>query len=743
MRLFSNDQPTMLLKAARTFLLCALCLVAFVAEAQTPSACTAVWGISNSTAGPIAYFNRNTNAFVDVAAPSNAVLTANGTAAANVSSNALGVFGGSGALYYSTANVRTSTPGMVRATFDNVNGTVTFANLGSISIPANITYTNTSNVVSTATTGNYIGATFDNSNNVNRLMYVLASSGGATNVPLAGTTTAGTVVAMLGLLDPEFPAAVSWQTIISTTATGTVTYPITGTSGDVYFDRTNQKIYYLTNTVPNRVMTLTPNRTGLTLNSVLVSSTATFAAGAATGGNTFGIALDPVTNGIYMVDNQSAAFLLDSATLNTSAITSAQVGAVGPAYGDLGSCIDRPAPPAISKSFNPVTSASSVGTSTLTVTLFNPNFVPIFTTGAVTDTFPTNMVVANPLSTSVQCFSNGAAATRPSVTTITAVVGANSFTIPAGAFIAGGNPNGGSCSFSIVVSATVADIYPNVIPTGGLTTTAGTNTLAAQGTYTLRITDFQVAKSQRVGTSGATTTAQITVPGAATMQYLLTVTNIGPLTASTTFTDTVPALLASAPSTVTAVATGGGTCTTATAVVSGQLQVTGLFSAAPPGALCTITITQTGTSSLATLSTATNTVTVSGSPTFAGGVGSDRTTANNTATVVTGVGPSTNLQISKTNGTNTVAAGGTTSYTVTIANLGPAAAPGAVFTDTTSPGLSCTTVTFTSTPAGAISTVPSPPTITSLQTGITFTPNFPANSTATFLITCGVSATGL
>ena len=721
-------------------IVCVLVGTPFVASAQTPSACTAFWGISNAAGASIAYFNRTTNAFVNVAAPPNATLTANGVGA--ISGNAMAVFGGTGSLYFSNANQRAQTPGMLRATFDNVNGTITFANLGAITIPPGITYTNTSNVISTATTGNYIGATFDNSDNTNRLMYVLASSNAATNVPLAGTTTTGTVVAMVGLLDPEFPSAVSWKTIVATTATGTVTYPITGTSGDLYFDRTNQKIYYITNSNPTRLMSLNPSRTGLTLNSVLVSSTATFSAAGVTNGNTFGIALDPTTNGVYFTDSASANFLIDSATLNSSAVTSAAAGAVGAPYGDIGSCIDQPALPILVKAFNPTTSASAVGTSTLTVTISNPNFIPIFTNAVLTDNLPANMVVANPLSTSLQCFSNGAVATNPSVTTLTAVVGATSFSVPAGAFIPGGNPNGGSCSFSVVVSATVAEIYPNTLPTGSLSTTAGANTAAAQATFTLRISDFQGGKVQRVGTSDPTTTGQITVPGGATMQYLLTVTNIGPLTATTTFTDTIPALMTPSVAAVTAVATGGGTCTTATAVVSGQLSVTGVFASAPPGAFCTITITQRGSSTLAVLSSATNTITVSGSPTFVGGPGSDRTTANNTATVVTNVGPSTNLQISKDNGVATVVAGSTTAYTVTISNLGPAAVPGAVFLDPPSTGLSCTTVTFTSTPAGSVTISPFPLTLTAVQsTGVTFT-QFPASSTATFRVTCGVTASG-
>lgn len=109
----------------------------------------------------------------------------------------------------------------------------------------------------------------------------------------------------------------------------------------------------------------------------------------------------------------------------------------------------------------------------------------------------------------------------------------------------------------------------------------------------------------------------------------------------------------------------------------------------------------------------------------------------------TAVRGNANLRITKTNNLANLSAGQTTSYTVTIANLGPVAAPGAVFLDPPTSGLSCTTVTFASTPAGSITTSPSPLTLNALQsTGIMLTPTFPANSTATFVVRCGVTASG-
>ncbi|MGY8905533.1 MAG: DUF7933 domain-containing protein [Burkholderiales bacterium] len=723
-------------------------LVPATAWAQA-SGCTALWGISNSATVPsIAYLNRSTNAFVNLTAPTVALVQAGGVNT-TVSSNAIGAFGGTGALYFSGANQRANNPGMIRAAFNNVTGTVTFTNLGAISIPQNLTFTTTAGATAFASVTNFIGGSFDNSVNGSRVMYLLATAAAAAvaNAPIAGTSTTSSPLAMIGLLDPDTPGTTSWRTIVQTTGTGTVTYPLIGTSGDIYFDRTNQALYYITNSTPVRFLRLAPNRTGLTLNSVLVSTTATFQVGGVNSAlNTFGLALDPAVNRVYFTDGTgNNNYLLDAgAQGNTPAVNSTLAGAAGAAYGDTGSCIDQPLLPTVSKSFTPATSGFAIGSSTLTITISNPNLVPIFLNTALQDAFPAGMVVRTPLNLSSQCFSDGAAATRPARTSITATISAGSATIANGSWIPGGSTSGGSCSFSVSVSATIANEYPNTIPVGSLTTTAGNNAAEAAGTYTLRITDFQAFKSQRTETVGATTSAALTVPGGGTMQYILTVFNNGPVTGTTTFTDTIPALLTPSLAAITAVATGGGTCSTLTSVVTGQLRITGTFASAPAGAFCTITVTQRGSSTLSTIGSATNTITVSSSPTFeAASVGSDRTPANNVATVTTFINPSANVQISKTDGLASVQSGSTVGYTVTIANLGPAAMPGAVFLDPVATGLNCTTVTFASTPVGSITTNPSPLTLTALQsTGVSLTPTFPANSTATFRITCTVTATG-
>lgn len=111
--------------------------------------------------------------------------------------------------------------------------------------------------------------------------------------------------------------------------------------------------------------------------------------------------------------------------------------------------------------------------------------------------------------------------------------------------------------------------------------------------------------------------------------------------------------------------------------------------------------------------------------------------------------PLVNLTITKSNGTNVLTAGGTTSYTVTIANLGPSAADGSVFKDAPSAGLTCNAVNCTATAGGA-----SCPTIGGgagqlsignliLPGAGVVLPTLPSGSTVSFSLACGVTATGL
>ena len=138
----------------------------------------------------------------------------------------------------------------------------------------------------------------------------------------------------------------------------------------------------------------------------------------------------------------------------------------------------------------------------------------------------------------------------------------------------------------------------------------------------------------------------------------------------------------------------------------------------------------------------TPTITPGGNYSIGGTVGgSNYASASSTAEDVKLVAGTTSLTISKTDGVANVVAGSTTSYTITVANLGPTAAPGATLTDPPAAGLSCTSVTCAV--SAGTATCPASPTVAALQsTGLQITPTFNANSTVTFKVTCSVTATG-
>ena len=111
--------------------------------------------------------------------------------------------------------------------------------------------------------------------------------------------------------------------------------------------------------------------------------------------------------------------------------------------------------------------------------------------------------------------------------------------------------------------------------------------------------------------------------------------------------------------------------------------------------------------------------------------------------------PLVSLTVTKSNNASTVTAGGATSYTVTIANLGPSAADGSVLTDNATAGLSCNVVACSAVAGGAVCPTVgggagqlSIANLLSPGTGVTL-PTLPSGSTISFSLGCNVTATGL
>jgi len=206
------------------------------------------------------------------------------------------------------------------------------------------------------------------------------------------------------------------------------------------------------------------------------------------------------------------------------------------------------------------------------------------------------------------------------------------------------------------------------------------------------------------------------------------VRNAGPNTATAaTVTDTLPAGLSGL--TLTSVVTaGGGTLTARTwtsVVFTGTLTL-------PPNSSVTLNLRAIATN----VGVHVNTATVAPPATAI-----DPNPGNNTGTAAVTVPLPADLRVSKTNGVGTVTSGTTTSYTITVSNLGPNSANGSVLTDPPATGLNCTSVACTAASGGAI--CPASPTIAQLQGAGIVLPTLPGGSSLSFVVTCGVTASGL
>lgn len=115
---------------------------------------------------------------------------------------------------------------------------------------------------------------------------------------------------------------------------------------------------------------------------------------------------------------------------------------------------------------------------------------------------------------------------------------------------------------------------------------------------------------------------------------------------------------------------------------------------------------------------------------------------NTTSTASNTVTPAAHLDVQKSNATDQLAAGSTTTYTVTVINNGPADADDAVLRDLPPDGLACTSVSCAGASGGASCPEPAELTMDNLTGDGVVIEDLPADSSVTFSITCGVTATG-
>jgi uncharacterized repeat protein (TIGR01451 family) len=127
---------------------------------------------------------------------------------------------------------------------------------------------------------------------------------------------------------------------------------------------------------------------------------------------------------------------------------------------------------------------------------------------------------------------------------------------------------------------------------------------------------------------------------------------------------------------------------------------------------------------------------------------SDTNAGNNTSSVSNALTCTAALSVSKSNGIvspATLTAGSTTNYTITFSNAGPSSADGSVVRDTPSAGLSnCSVTACTASGGSPAATCPAAGNWPNLFAGAGLAlPNFPSSSSISFVVSCGVSATGL
>jgi uncharacterized repeat protein (TIGR01451 family) len=327
---------------------------------------------------------------------------------------------------------------------------------------------------------------------------------------------------------------------------------------------------------------------------------------------------------------------------NSASGVSSNEAATG-AVSNTASLTVQPLPPTIAKAFSPAGILSG-GTTTLTVTIGNPNPSAITIT-SVTDNLPAGVVVAAAPAASTTCaggsLDDGTGALNGGDTAIR---------------LTGGNLGANSsCTFQVNVTAPTFGVYVNTIPTGALTTSGGFNTSAASATLTVDpVADLAVIKS-----------APASVGAGQVLNYTVSVVNNGPDPANLAqFADTVPAPITGI-SAVCGAATGGAVCGTVN--VAGNA-VTSTITTLPAGASVTFTISGTATG----LGASTNTATI----TAPAGV-FDPVAANNSSSATTTV-LAPDLTITKTHaGSFTVGVNG--AYTITVSNgLGSLATSGTV-----------------------------------------------------------------
>jgi uncharacterized repeat protein (TIGR01451 family) len=381
---------------------------------------------------------------------------------------------------------------------------------------------------------------------------------------------------------------------------------------------------------------------------------------------------------------------------------------------------------------------------------------------AIAKTGPATYVAGAPVSYTFRVWNNGPA-TPIAGSVITDVIPANltgvTWTCAATGTATCGAQTSGTGNINHATSSLTLDPAPTNAPNTNFLTftinaTAGAAAPGMTNTATITapaaVSDTNAANNTSTVNSNVTADLSVSkvvspipyVPGSA-ITYTIKVWNQGPNPISgATVADTFPALAAGGSNwTYSCVASGTATCgaiPTAVTTAASLNATTGLLpinaSVTPPTTGSFLTITATATTAAAQTGVLSNSATVT-VPTGA----TDPTPGNNTATAIDS--PSlANLTITKTDNKTATITGATNTYTIVVNNAGPSAANGAIVTDPSVAGLTCSALTCAVTTGAAV--CPAAPTVGALQgAGVTI-PTLPTNSSVTFTLTCSATATG-
>ncbi len=223
------------------------------------------------------------------------------------------------------------------------------------------------------------------------------------------------------------------------------------------------------------------------------------------------------------------------------------------------------------------------------------------------------------------------------------------------------------------VSATASGLLSNTanvtLPIG-VVDSDPTNNTSTDVTTISQVADLSVTKTDHV--------ASLT-PGTP-VSYDIVATNSGPsAVAGATLTDVVPGSITGV--TWTCTPSAGAACAAASGSGNVSLGVDLAVGA-------TVAVRVTGTVSAGAIGTLVNTAVIAPPATV-----TDPTVANNTATDTDTLAPVADVAVTKSNGIVSQSPGATSSYTVTVTNAGPSAAPGVIIDDPLPAGV--TTVSWT------------------------------------------------